>query len=47
MPLLHTDSLYENELSRLRESVLLMGAKAEPRFAFIQERAEFAQELDI
>lgn len=29
MPLLHTDSLYENELSRLRESVLLMGAKAE------------------
>jgi topoisomerase-4 subunit B len=25
----------------------LMGVKAEPRFAFIQERAEFAQELDI
>jgi topoisomerase-4 subunit B len=25
----------------------LMGVKAEPRFAFIQERAEFANELDI
>ncbi len=26
---LHTDSLYESELAKLRESVLLMGAKAE------------------
>jgi phosphate transport system protein len=29
MPVAHTDSLYESELARLRQSVLLMGAKAE------------------
>ena len=29
MPALHTDSSYEGELAKLRQSVLLMGAKAE------------------
>lgn len=29
MPMLHTDSLYESELRKLRESVLLMGAKCQ------------------
>jgi phosphate transport system protein len=29
MPMLHTDSLYESELSKLREAVLLMGAKCQ------------------
>jgi len=29
MPAAHTDSLFERELARLRQSVLLMGAKAE------------------
>ena len=50
MPLLHTDSLYENELSRLRESVLLMGAKAEELVsramrAFVEHDAGSAKRL--
>ena len=40
-------AIVEDEASRPSAVEALMGNKPEERFRFIQERAEFAQDLDI